>query len=61
MAKRRKARIEQEEVVRLFGARLREVRRSRGITQAELSGRANVTASYIWRLESGGRPLELIS
>lgn len=54
MAKRRKARIEQDEAVRLFAARLREVRRSRGMTQAELSRRAHVTPSYIWRLESGG-------
>src|SRR5437764_9219643 len=54
MAKRRKARIEQDEAVRLFAARLREVRRSRGMTQAELSRRAHVTSSYIWRLESGG-------
>src|SRR5262245_53124217 len=54
MAKRRKARIEQDEVVRLFASRLREVRSSRGLTQAELSRRAQVTASYIWRLESGG-------
>jgi transcriptional regulator with XRE-family HTH domain len=54
MAKRRKARIEQDAAVRLFAARLREVRRSRGMTQAELSRRAYVTASYIWRLESGG-------
>jgi transcriptional regulator with XRE-family HTH domain len=54
MAKRRKSRIEQDEVVRLFAARLREVRQSRGMTQAELSRRAHVTASYIWRLESGG-------
>jgi transcriptional regulator with XRE-family HTH domain len=54
MGKRRKARIEQDEVVRLFAARLREVRRSRGMTQVELGRRANVTASYVWRLESGG-------
>jgi transcriptional regulator with XRE-family HTH domain len=54
MAKRRKTRVEQDEVVRLFAARLREVRRSRGMTQQELSRRANVTPSYIWRLESGG-------
>lgn len=50
----RAVRIEQDEVVRLFAARLREVRRSRGMTQAELSRRAHVTASYVWRLESGG-------
>ncbi len=48
MAKRRKARIEQGEAVRLFAARLREVRRSGGLTQMELSRRA------LWRLESGG-------
>jgi transcriptional regulator with XRE-family HTH domain len=54
MAKRRKRRIEQDEVVRLFAARLREVRTSRGMTQAELSRRAQVNPSYVWRLESGG-------
>jgi transcriptional regulator with XRE-family HTH domain len=54
MAKRRKGRIEQDEVLRLFAARLKEVRRSRGLTQMELSRQAQVTASYIWRLESGG-------
>lgn len=54
MAKGRKSRIDQDEVVRLFAARLREVRRSRGMTQAELSRQAHVTASYVWRLESGG-------
>src|SRR4051794_39889859 len=54
MAKRRKARIEQDETVRLFAARLREVRRSRGMTQLELSRRANLPPSSIWRLESGG-------
>lgn len=54
MARKRKARIEHTEVVRLFAARLREVRRSRGTTQAELAREAHVTPSYIWRLESGG-------
>src|SRR5437773_11769176 len=54
MAKRRNVRIVQDEVVRLFAARLREVRVSRGMTQAELARRAHVTAGYVWRLESGG-------
>jgi transcriptional regulator with XRE-family HTH domain len=54
MAKKRKARIEQAENVRLFAARLRELRRSRGMTQAELARQAQITASYVWRLESGG-------
>ena len=54
MAKSPKKRINQDEVVRLFAVRLREVRSSRGMTQAELSRLADVTATYIWRLESGG-------
>jgi transcriptional regulator with XRE-family HTH domain len=53
MAKR-KARIEHAEVVRLFAARLREERHSRGMTQAELARLAQVTTSYIGRLEAGG-------
>jgi transcriptional regulator with XRE-family HTH domain len=53
MAKR-KLRIEQAEIVRLFGVRLREVRHSRGMTQAELARQAHVTTSYVGRLESGG-------
>jgi transcriptional regulator with XRE-family HTH domain len=54
MAKKRNVRITQDEAVRLFAARLKEVRLSRGISQAELGRLSNVTASYIWRLESAG-------
>jgi transcriptional regulator with XRE-family HTH domain len=50
----RKARIEHAEIVRLFASKLREVRHSRGLTQAELARQAHVTTSYIGRLESGG-------
>ena len=53
MAKR-KRRIDHAEIVRLFAARLRELRHSRGFTQAELARQAHVTTSYIGRLESGG-------
>ena len=53
MAKR-KRRIEHAEVVRLFASRLRELRSSRGMTQAELARQAHVTTSYIGRLEAGG-------
>ena len=53
MAKR-KRRIDHAEIVRLFAARLREVRHSRGMTQAELARAAHVTTSYIGRLEAGG-------
>ncbi len=51
---RKKTRIQHAEIVRLFAARLREVRTSRGMTQAQLARQAHVTASYVWRLESGG-------
>ena len=51
---KRKARVEHAEVVGLFAARLRELRHSRGMTQAELARQAHVTTSYIGRLEAGG-------
>jgi transcriptional regulator with XRE-family HTH domain len=53
MAKR-KARIAHAEIVGLFAGKLREVRHSRGLTQAELARKAHVTTSYIGRLEAGG-------
>ncbi len=53
MAKKRR-RIQHAEIVELFAARLREVRHSRGMTQAELARQAHVTVSYIGRLESAG-------
>lgn len=53
MAKR-KRRIDHAEIVRLFAVRLRELRHSRGLTQAELARQAHVTTSYIGRLETAG-------
>jgi len=53
MAKR-KTSIRHAEIVQRFAARLREVRHTRGMTQAELASQAHVTLSYIGRLESGG-------
>ena len=54
MPRRRKTRIRHAEIVRLFAARLRELRRSRGLTQAELARQAHVSVAYVGRLESGG-------
>lgn len=55
MAKKKpRKEIEHADIVLRFGARLRELRNSRGMTQAELAFKAHVTASYVWRLESGG-------
>ena len=53
MAKR-KSRIKHAEVVQLFAEKLRETRRSRGMTQLDLARQAQVTVSYIGRLESAG-------
>jgi transcriptional regulator with XRE-family HTH domain len=53
MAKRKKTRIAHAEIVRLFAERLRELRHSRGMTQAELARAAQVSAVYVGRLEAG--------
>jgi len=52
MAKR-KPRVTQAAIVERFAARLRELRRSRGMTQADLARQAKVTLSYIGKLEAG--------
>ena len=46
--------IRHDEIVARFGQRLREVRLSRGMSQAELARQAEVTTNYISRLEGGG-------
>jgi transcriptional regulator with XRE-family HTH domain len=51
MGKKRK-KIERPEVIRQFAGRLREVRRSVGLTQRELAGRAHLSEGYVARLES---------
>jgi len=51
---KRKPVIQHAEIVERFSARLRELRSNRGLTQVDLARKAGVTASYVWRLESGG-------
>ncbi|MFO0965502.1 MAG: helix-turn-helix transcriptional regulator [Gemmataceae bacterium] len=51
---RRKKRIRHDEVVGLFGEKLRELRLSAGLSQADLARAAQVTTNYISRLEGGG-------
>jgi len=47
-----KKKIQHAAVVQLFAERLRELRISRGLTQAELATKAKITTSYVGRLES---------
>lgn len=40
------------EIVRLFAAKLKELRASRGLTQAELAEKADVSATYVSEMET---------
>ena len=51
---KRKRTIDHAQAVKRFAGRLRELRSSRGMTQAELARRADITTSYVWKLESAG-------
>lgn len=51
MPRRKKRGIRHAEIVRRFAERLRELRRSRGMTQTELGRRSSTSESYIRRLE----------
>jgi transcriptional regulator with XRE-family HTH domain len=53
MAKR-KTTIKHAEIVRAFAERLRGIRQASGLTQRDLASKANVTFSYVSRLEAGG-------
>jgi transcriptional regulator with XRE-family HTH domain len=46
--------IRHDEIVARFGQKLRELRLSRGMSQAELARQSEVTTNYISRLEGGG-------
>jgi transcriptional regulator with XRE-family HTH domain len=51
---KRKTPIKYPEIVERFAERLRELRTSHGLTQAELGRMAHITTSYVGRLEAGG-------
>ncbi|MFM2215929.1 MAG: hypothetical protein RL240_247 [Planctomycetota bacterium] len=50
---KRKSQIQHAQIVRRFAEKLRELRLSRGMTQADLGQAAQVTGSYVGRLEAG--------
>lgn len=52
--KRKRQSIEHDAIVGRFAARLRELRHARGMTQTALAQAAQVTSTYIGRLENGG-------
>lgn len=51
--KRRRTKIARPEVVRQFAERLREVRRTAGLTQRQLADAAHLSEGYVARLEAG--------
>ncbi len=51
---KRKSQIPHAQIVRRFSEKLRELRLSRGMTQSDLGQAAQVTGSYVGRLEAGG-------
>ena len=51
---KRKRTIDHAPAVKRFAGRLRELRTTRGLTQAELAHRSQITTSYVWKLESAG-------
>lgn len=51
--KRRRTKIVRPEVVRQFAERLREVRRTAGLTQRQLADAAHLSEGYVARLEAG--------
>src|SRR5688572_25778878 len=51
---RSRKRIEHDQIVQHFARKLREIRRERGLSQAELGRMASVTTSYVTRLEAAG-------
>jgi transcriptional regulator with XRE-family HTH domain len=53
MARKRQP-IQHDAIVRQFASRLKELRRNRGMTQAELARQSHVTTTYIGRLENEG-------
>ena len=54
MGKRKTNSIEHDAIVKRFAQRLRELRLSRGLTQKDLAKRADITETYLSRLESAG-------
>ena len=50
----KKKQIKHAAIVDRFASRLRELRNSRGMRQADLAQAAKITTSYVGRLESGG-------
>jgi transcriptional regulator with XRE-family HTH domain len=49
---RRRTQIRHDPIVAIFAERLRELRRARGMTQAQLARAAHVTETYVSKLET---------
>ena len=54
MPRKKRRVIRHAAIVRVFAERLRELRRTRGLTQVALSQKAGIPPSYLSKLEAGG-------
>ena len=50
-----------DETERLFGARVRELRLARGLTQEQLAERAHLHRTYVASIETGQRNVALVN
>lgn len=50
-----------EDILKLVGKRIREIRKDRGLTQEELGERVNFHYSYIGRIERGEKNISLVN
>jgi transcriptional regulator with XRE-family HTH domain len=55
------AKIDGEHIVKVFGERLRELRRARGLSQERLALLAKVDRSYVGQAERGTRNVALVN
>jgi transcriptional regulator with XRE-family HTH domain len=53
--------VDEERVLRAFGTRLRQLRRQRGMTQADLSRATGLDRTYISGVETGRRNVSLLA
>jgi transcriptional regulator with XRE-family HTH domain len=49
------------EILLLLGKKIRELRKAKGWTQAQLASAANITPEYISKIETGAKPASIMT